>query len=224
MQQQQDQTAASRTPQYYDCRIYEPLEWNSIWLFFFSSLSLRFSLFFFFSLAAVLRSCCSSRTGSDRLYLWLRTAAHLLPLLLHSNDRDMKNSIIINPLREAEAGLMWWNFTRSREKKRTEGDRVGVKWNPIEISYVRIHVSDRQSSRKKTTETTYVCSTCATSFFSFYFSFTFFIAKLYALLETYSILRILRRNENQNLHIIWVTSQRHSEYVTFIVSILRCFQ
>jgi hypothetical protein len=66
MQQQQDQTAASRTPQYYDCRIYEPLEWNSIWLFFFSSLSLRFSLFFFFSLAAVLRSCCSffpSRTG-----------------------------------------------------------------------------------------------------------------------------------------------------------------
>jgi len=30
---------------------------------------------------------------------------------------------------------MWWNFTRSREKKRTEGDRVGVKWNPIEISH-----------------------------------------------------------------------------------------
>jgi hypothetical protein len=79
----------------------------------------------------------SFENGYDRLYLWLRTAAHLLPLLLHSNDRDMKNSIIINPLREAEAGLMWWNFRRSREKKRTEGDRVGVKWNPIEISYIR---------------------------------------------------------------------------------------
>ena len=169
MQQQQDQTAASRTPQYYDCRIYEPLEWNSIWLFFFSSLSLRFSLFFFFSLAAVLRSCCSffpSRTGSDRLYLWLRTAAHLLPLLLHSNDRDMKNSIIINPLREAEAGLMWWNFRRSREKKRTEGDRVGVKWNPIEISYIRRLYMYQiiKVLGKKTTERTWVCSTCATSF------------------------------------------------------------
>lgn len=32
---------------------------------------------------------------------------------------------------------MWWNFRRSREKKRTEGDRVRVKWNPIEISYIR---------------------------------------------------------------------------------------
>ena len=58
-------------------------------------------------------------------------------------ERDMENSIIINPLRdEAEAGIMWWNFTRSRrenrrETKRTEGDRdrVGVIWNPIEISH-----------------------------------------------------------------------------------------
>jgi hypothetical protein len=179
----------------------------------------------------VLRSCCSffpSRTGSDRLYLWLRTAAHLLPLLLHSNDRDMKNSIIINPLREAEAGLMWWNFRRSREKKRTEGDRVGVKWNPIEISYIRRLYMYQiiKVLGKKTTERTWVCSTCATSFFIFYFSFTFFYCKIIwsTLLETYLILSNLRRNENQNLHNIWVTSQRHSEYVTFIVSILGCFQ
>lgn len=157
MQQQQDQTAASRTPQYYDCRIYEPLEWNSIWLFFFSSLSLRFSLFFLF----MLQQCCvrvvpsflRERVVIVFIYGWVRL--YLLSLLLHSNDRDMKNSIIINQLREAEAGLMWWNFTRSREKKRTEGDRVGVKWNPIEISYTCIGSSKFQ---KKPAEITYFCS------------------------------------------------------------------
>ena len=112
MQQQQDQTAASRTPQYYDCRIYESLEWNSIWLFF-SPLYLSVFLFF------LLRSCSSffpSRTSSDRLFM----AAHLLPLLLHSNDRDVENSIIINPLRERQRLDRCDGILREVERRREQ--------------------------------------------------------------------------------------------------------
>jgi hypothetical protein len=67
----------------------------------------------------------------------------------------MKNSIIINPLREAEAGLMWWNFTRSREKKRTEGDRVEVKWNPLRLAIYDVYMYQIiKVLGKKTTERT----------------------------------------------------------------------
>jgi hypothetical protein len=91
----------------------------------------------------------------------------------------MKNSIIINPLREAEAGLMWWNFTRSREKKRTEGDRVRVKWNPIEISYIRyMYQIVKVLEKKPQKELESVLLALLPSSFSIFRSH-FFIAKLY---------------------------------------------
>lgn len=114
--------------------------------FFSSSLSLRFSLFFFFLLQYCVR-VVPSFLPERLVIVFIYGCASAAVALALERPRHEK----FHNYQSIKRGRGWTDvmefYEKSREKNKTEGDSVGVKWNPIEISYTHTCIRASKSQQ-----------------------------------------------------------------------------